>query len=340
MAMVFSESWRSYVNTLGLSKRYSRVDSSWQWQATGGPYDGPHVTVSSTSSELLISKSPCFSATPTANLNLGLWLKISAAPASNANIVAMLDVLGNQSFNFLLTTEGCLAITDGGVVRGGSPLNIADDVWHWVELNIDGACYIDDELQWASSSISLNQPFISLVLLSVPDITVSVGDIIVYDNNTGYPQNADVPIGPVKLATSRPVSDDTIGFLPSEGYINADLINEVALDLNNYVSCLVGEAGDQDLYNYDPVMIDSPAPTRIHAVMLTSYLFNPDIGRALFNHICRSGSTQQTGADIATPIDGDGRYVQTSFPLDPETAAAWSGIALNSALFGTRCAGA
>lgn len=346
MAMIFTDGFDSYSGASSLRNRYPlSVSNTWEFQATAGRLGGGAAVfpASGTAFRLGPLGNLIFQSL---NLVLGFWIKISSAPASITNFLTFLTVPAGTGFG--LDSSYSIAVNTSGVIRHNSgtatngTTNICDNSWHWVELRAGASgsstyrCYVDTVEQWnlTQNIIPASNGFKQFYFLGVPSRTVSIDDWICYDNNTGLPQLASFPLGECIITTMRPAADDAVQFEHSSGSVdNADAVNEVALDLNDWVSS--DGVGAQDLYFYDWVP-PSPLPAAIHTAMLTSYMVNPSTGQVQRNHLCSSRGTQETESAVRLRLQAT--YQQSSFPVDPYTAAAWESDALGAASFGIKVA--
>jgi hypothetical protein len=340
MAMFFSDGFDSYSSTASLLNRWSSVGSPWVWDPVAGRRGGGAIVASGAAATTAISSFRDAVALVSAQAVhfFGFWMKLSAAPAANT-ILYTLFTRNEDTMSIRVNTTGTLSglSTSGGVYATGAT-NVADDAWHWIEFRIQKAiatqtCFVDGVSQWsvAVSNVTL-QPESYFSFFSMPNRTLTIDDVIGYNDSAGYPQTANFPIGLSIITTIRPSADVEADFSRSSGVSNFSLVNEQSLDVNNWVEGF--NALDMDLYEYDDILF-SPTPTRIHTLMVTSALMDPKIGSKTFSNVARSHATQGNGTTLFVPI-GDAIFYQSSFPLDPDTGGQWFEGTINSAVFGLR----
>jgi hypothetical protein len=91
--------------------------------------------------------------------------------------------------------------------------------------------------------------------------------------------------------------------------------------------------GHEDLYNFGAL---SAIPANVYAVALKGYLSKSDSGTKTLSLRMKSGSTDSGGTLTGQAPGTTYGWMTTLFETDPNTSAAWTGTALNSATSGVR----
>lgn len=334
MALMFCDSFDAYSSSADLAKKWAAVGSGWVWSAGAGKFGGgaAYNAGASGSGNLLSTPQRL-----TQNENgIGFYAKFSAAPSSTLPFLRLFDASSNAHYSLRLNSSGNVLAYSGsdGNLRVTSAVSVADGAYHWIEVRFAYSnnliLYIDNVLQ-GSGSAGLDGAVGYLSFLSVSGVAITIDDLIVYDTTTGSPTTtSNFPLGARQITVLRPTSDAAVGFATtSSGSTHYNLVNETSPDGDtSYVED--GTSGDQDLYGLSSLS----ASTTITAVMLNTYWDNPYGGTINAYGICKSSSTQSAGTSTAVPLI----YAtnQWSFPVDPNTSAAWTLSGLNSAAFGYR----
>ncbi len=333
MTLRFTDGFDSYSATADLLKKYVS-NAGATWNATAGRNGGGAIQFTTNS---ILQTFPITLGGSIANL--GFWFKATAKPGAGTIVFKAFSssntLLG--SLDILATGLFCLLSSVGAIVATGVT-NVGDNNWHWIELLQDwknaaatSTMYIDGILQWNASVNVVGGTPSYFQFIGVATGTQTWDDPIIYDNTGASPVNADFPLGPQQLSTTRPNADSTIQFTPDTGATNYTQVNEVNGDTTHYVQD--GTSGDQDLYDFDDL---SFSPAKIWGAMANAYCHNPGVGAINHNQVCKNSSSTTVGTATQTPITNP-RVVQEPFVLDPATGAAWaSATALNAAKFGIK----
>lgn len=336
MAVVFCDGCDSYSVTADIAKKWAIVGAGWSYQATAGRNGGGALQVTTATS--LVSASGLFAAT---EMCIGFWFKASATPSAAATFFTNIDAGGSAPGFGLwsLTTAGLLRVNVGaGFLTGAT--NICDNAWHWIEWDIEQAgsaataiLYIDTIQQFSTLTTTTAALTIDhFQFVGLTGITITLDDILCYNNTAGGPVFSSLPLGPRQISTLRPDADNTQTFARSAGSTNYSLVNEVASDGDTtYVQS--GTSGDQDLYEYATFAVD---PATINAVMVNSVLVNPNPGTINFQTACKSSATTTLGTSTIAPAAYATK--QQQYATDPNTGSAWTPNNLAAAQFGIKVA--
>lgn len=333
MALMFCDSFDACSSSADLAKKWAAVGSGWVWSAGAGKFGGGAAYNAGTSGSGNLLSTP---QRLTQNENgIGFYAKFSTAPSSTLPFLRLFDASSNAHYSLRLNSSGnVLAYNSGDSnLRVTSTASITDGAYHWVEVRFSYtnyvSLYIDNVLQGTGANSASDGVIVSLSFLAISSVAITIDDLIVYDTTTGSPTTtSNFPLGARQITVLRPTSDAAVGFATtSSGSTHYNLVNDVSPDGDSsYVED--GTSGDQDLYGLSSLS----ASTTITAVMLNTYWDNPYGGTINAYGICKSSSTQSAGTSTAVPLS----YAtnQWSFPVDPNTSAAWTVSGLNAATFG------
>ena len=334
MAVVFRDGCDSYGVTADIARKW-QSNTGWVYHATAGRNGGGCLqSVSGTG----IIKS-IFGSMNGSEYCYGYWIKCSTTPAAeidHLNLYTTGDAIGGK---IRLGTGGGFHLTNSANTSTSvtSSNNICDNNWHWIEIRFKttgtNTISIYDNtslvLNAVTGNISTSTDHISFT--GSANATMTLDDIMVFDDVVGGPVLSSHPLGPRQITTGRPDGDSAITFVPSTGSLNYALVDEQTFDSADYVES--GTTGDQDLYDYAAI---ATTIASITDVGLNSVLVNPNPGTINFQNACKSGGNTTLGTSTITPTTS---YVtrQTSYGVDPATSAAWANIAaINSAQFGIK----
>jgi hypothetical protein len=333
MALRFCDGCDSYAVNADLAKKWAAVGTGWGFASGGGRFGGGAITVTGNAGSLLVTKAGL---TASAEQVFAFYIKISAPPASLTTFLGGVTPGGGVMYGLRLNTNGTLALYDqnNNSLSLTSTINICDNNWHWVEVRGSNASresmYIDNIFQVSTTNNGTNSAIDHYEFLAVATITITLDDIIFYDDATGAPQQqTNFPLNARQIIVTRPTSDGTCTFSTlSAGTSHFSLINETAPDGDaTYVQD--GTSGDQDLLNMGAL---GATPASITCVMENLYVDNPTGGSININGVCKSSATTSLGTAVVTPLIY--QTLQFPFPTDPNTAAAWAVAGLNAAQFG------
>jgi hypothetical protein len=335
--LLFTDGFDSYAATADLFKKWSAIGADWAWNSTAGRTGGGAVVGGTTGGTGLTSRSILGSVTP---IGIGFWMKCSSPPAALANFLSIFNSGASNVGNLAMNTSGQIHFRgNAGATQGGTSVNIADDAWHWIEaqFNLGSAAatmklYVDTVVvtngSFAVNNTGQTGNALLFQFLSIAGETLTIDDVIVY-NNTGTIVLADLPLGPREITTLRPSADDATQFTRSTGANSSALVDEVNGDVSDYVEDNV--PGHQDTYDYGNLGF---TPAAINAVVVNSYLHNPNAGTINHKQVAKSGGTTTEGSSVITPSAPV--VLQEPFYVDPNTAAAWAGSAVDAAKFGIK----
>jgi hypothetical protein len=335
MGLIFCDGFDSYGLAGDLGKKWQTVQSPWQWVAGAGRFGGGCARAISTGGGKLVST---VGSVPTNANCFCFWLKVSAPPAAQSTIIAPVDGTGTVNGEYLaINTNGNIAmyVPFQGGAGTIAPMFIADNVWHWIEWETVGAgsrlLYIDN-IQQISTSDAHGATTFSVAVLSIAGITITIDDLIAFDNSTGVPTVANFPLGSRQITTLRPVSDGAVNFATlSAGTTHFNLVNEVNPD-GDTSYCEDGASGHQDLFNMSALGF---TPAGITTIMANAYMETGVPGTINNQMVCKSGATTTPSSSLVTSNVYSTR--QASFPQDPNTSAAWTPSGLAAAQFGYKC---
>jgi hypothetical protein len=339
MAFVFTEGFDSYASTADLTKKWGVAGSAIAWGAAAGRTGAGGITIGPSGTGNL----RWWYSNTVANYyyHAGFYFKASAAPAAATIFFCFTDGSGNLlsgNEGLRLETSGIMTLFGSNASTSGTT-SICDNNWHWIEVymdggtaNVPGAVYVDNASYAVQSQLQYGgtQSQSGIAFIFVSGITISIDDIVVYDNSTGAPAHVAFPLNSRQITTIRPASDGTVSFATVVGGTgtHSSAVNEVNPDgTTSYVSD--STSGHQDLYNYGAL---GYTPTNITGVMVNNYLENPNAGTINFQTACKSGATTTLGTSTLTPSTY--KTVQTAYNIDPNTSAAWTAAGVNAAQFG------
>lgn len=332
MGLVFCDGFDSYGLATDLGKKWQTVQAPWKWVASAGRFGAGCIQSDGSATGKLLVTSGIGG---TGNNVFAAWMKFSTSPAS-----------GNNSFMYGTDGTGAISgdwlwLNSSGLIGIGIPFNAAyttapkfvcDNVYHWIEWTSNSGTrtlFIDNIQQFTFSDAHGNSP-VSFGFQAVPGITMTIDDTIWYDSTTGAPTPAtNFPLGSRQITTIRPVSDGVCTYASlSSGTTHFSLVNEVNPNGDtNY--CEDGTSGNQDLFNMSALGF---TPAGITTVMANAYMETGVPGTINNQLVCKSGTT--TGASSSLVTSNSYSTRQASFPIDPNTSAAWVPTALAAAQFG------
>lgn len=340
MALTFTDGFDSYATTADLTKKWDIADSGgWAWSSTGGR-TGAGCVVGGTTGGKVLRRLSVFDGATNRKSGIAFWVKFSGAPAAASDIFKLLDPSNSLAAALQLSTSGTLNSmfsNDVTTIVAGSA-NVCDNEWHWVEARMDpnttntfSQLWVDGVSQGSGTSFNASSFPSAIQFLSVAGITIYIDDVIACDNVGTYFLSTAFPLGPRQISTLRPNADGATQFTPSSGVSNYALVDEISGDVSDYVES--GTSGDQDTYEYSDLGF---TPTEINAVMVNSYVQNPNAGTINYQQIAKSNVSTATGASTKTPSSP--KTAQAPFYTDPDTSVAWTAAGVNAAQFGIKVA--
>lgn len=335
MGLAFCDGFDSYGLATDLSKKWQTVQAPWKWVAGAGRFGGGCIQSDGSATGKVLATSGILT---TQNNAAGFWVRFSGIPTST-----------NQAFMVCVDGTGAIGqdwlwLNSSGLIGIGIPFNAAvttapkfvcDNIYHWVEWSTIGGqrtLFIDNIQQFTFGDAHANAPA-SWGFQSVSGITMTIDDAILYDSTTGNPTPAtNYPLSSRQITTLRPVSDGVCNFgTLSSGTAHFSLVNEVNPD-GDTSYCEDGTSGHQDLFNMSSLGF---TPAGITTVMANAYMETGVPGTISNQLVCKSGATTSPSGSAVTSNSYSTR--QASFPVDPNTSAAWVPSALAAAQFGYKC---
>jgi hypothetical protein len=335
VALLFSDGFDSYAATADLTNKWSAAGSSWTWVSNAGRNGGGAAQSTGTAGTVLRSQS-IFSGSAVVGI-LG-WIKISAAPAALTVLIQLKSTVGASIGSLRVNTSGNLAFygTSNNLKFTGN-VNVCNGGWHWFEWYTTQTSsnsgvqklFVDTVTEFNSTSSSDTTATPDRIEInSFATVIETVDDLIVIDDQGAAPLVSSMPFGMREITTLRPSADGTVQFTRDSGSTNFSRINEVNADGDtSYVQD--GTSGHQDLYDFDNLTF---SPASITAVMSNAYVENPNPGIMSWRQVAKSVAATTNGSTITAPPNY--QIKQQSFPLDPNTSAAWTPANLNAAQFG------
>jgi hypothetical protein len=144
------------------------------------------------------------------------------------------------------------------------------------------------------------------------------------DIDDWHENSSTTPIGPMRIDTLRPSSDQAVTWSRSAGANNYALVNETLVDGNTtYVETNV--VNNSDLYGLGSLPV---SPATIYGVQAVDFAEKTDASTRTIYQQVKSGATLDQGAARALTTSYD-RY-ERMLTQDPDTAAAWTLAAVNA----------
>jgi len=339
MGFAWTDGFDSYLIGSDLSKNYAVVGAGWTVNTSGGR-TGLGAAVGSGASATILQSTQIIPDPSGGYFDAGFYMKVTGGNPASAAIIfqtytSSLLVVANVTLN----TNGTLTVAYANSSIT-STLTVTDGAYHWIEFymyysggTVNTALYIDNISQGNNSNFAVpNTNVDHFIFQSIPNRTLTIDDAVCYNNSTGTPNNGSFPISARQITTLRPTTDGAVNFSTVVGGTgtHASAVNEQTADGDtSYVND--GTSGHQDLYNY---ALLGYSPVNITGVMVHSYLKDPSAGSINFQTVCKSGATTSLGLSTVTP--GIYQMMQTPFPTDPNTSAAWTQAGINAAQFGIK----
>lgn len=351
---LFSDSFDGYAALADLTTRWSSKGASGiAYNASGGRFGGGCVEFTSANA-VLASRTfrTSYDAATTARISLAFSVKISAAPSSNATFLRLRNYLNSVTTSDVgavwLNTTGCLSLGEWSTGSLPSPvggINVCDNQWHWIELDlyyadsggflilrVDGTTDVNktgDTRSGASDPNLLDR----LQFPGISSITISLDDLVVYDNIAGTTagdlrSSVNFPLGDQRMSLIKPDgAGSSADASPSAG-ANWQCVDETVLNSDtDYVQSAT--VGHDDLYTFGAMPV---SPTTVLGVAVSNFAKYTNTGGPDVKGKAKSSASTATGAaKVLTSA-----YVQSQefFAQDPNTAAAWSEAGVNAAEFG------
>lgn len=294
----------------------------------------------------------------TNSIRASFWYRTNVKnnAASQTNICALLDSGGIGAYLTLLHSTNCVRVlrwNDNATLATGS-IPIYDDNWHHIEwefvpnastggvckLWVDGVLDINITGSATASAITSTNTFAKFRMLTSPgnnsafgdSLTGSFGqirtdfdDIIIYDDQGSAMNTA--PLGPRRIYTVFPASDNTVAYTRDSGANNYARVNDTAL--NRDTSYVDGTSvGNADLYGLTSVSGWNPGT--INAVSAKMWSAAPNGGRTARQNIKLSATT----SNGATVTPGANYSFQSDFFYAKPGGGSWAVGDLSSLLLG------
>jgi hypothetical protein len=338
MGLVFCDGFDSYGATADLSRQWT-VNSPWAWSSSAGRNGGGCIQCAPTGGQPSIfgplnQQLSIASGTPA---GLCFWIKISAKPSANNHFLFSLPGASSSNGLYVSATTGSVGLDGSGDVNlyGVGPTNICDNAWHWLEFydisqnNSTYKCFVDGIQQFNASSTTQSYTKTGLAFYALAtNGTITIDDVIVFDNSSPGLQASNIPIGAMTITTKRPSSDSSVQFTPDSGGTNYNRVNEAAADDDtSYVQD--NTSGHADTYGYGALGYN---PSIIYAANVVSRFKNPGSGQISGKTRCISGGTTSDGTVTLAPASY--QNMRTAYNQDPHTSANWTQTNLDAATFG------
>jgi hypothetical protein len=340
MTLRFCDGFDSYGSSSDLTKKWATpVGTGWTWGSTIGRFGGGGISAasSSTSGNIIQCKAGVLNAGTSV---IGFYVNFGAAnPASILPFVGVYTGASARTASLRLTTTGQISMygTSGDALLFTTGASYTDGAWHWIEWrnfmsagSAVSGLYIDNVLQTSNATGNQSGTADHIGFITMNGVTITVDDLILYDDTTGAPTSANYPLNARQITTIRPASDGTVAFGAVVGGsgTHASSLNETNPDGDtSYVQD--STFGNQDLLNMAAL---GYTPTTITAVMTNLYVENPSGGTSNIAGICKSSATTSAAPAIVTPLVYT--TLQMPFPTDPNGSIAWTAANLNAAQFG------
>ena len=240
---------------------------------------------------------------------------------------------------------GVLNVRSGstsGTKLGFTNTRLTTKVWHFFECKVNFhattgsvAIRIDEEQVLALTNVNTvgsttdNRPSMLRVASSGNGLQTRVDDFYILDDQGSQHNNF---LGDLAVTRLNPTgAGNSTQFSVTGVASNWDAVNEDGPDGDTtYVQS--NTSGQKDTYTFSDI---SGTPAAIEAVAVKSYCKKTDGGSRTFVHVARSSGVEGESATIY-PSAISYRRLQSVFPQDPNTSAAWAAAGVNAAEFGFR----
>ena len=335
MALRFIDSCGDYYSTAQLGRKWT-ANVSGQILAGGGRRAGNALDGS-------FARSYSRTIDAQGTWVVGFAYKYAAAPASDNQIMILLDVVTEQVSLRMEASTGKLKFTRSGTTLGTvSAAALTTGVEHYIEVKavihpsagtyevrVDGVAVISGVAQ--NTRTTANSTADSFRLNTGVSIGACMFDDVYMCDGTGATLNDF--LGDVRVDAYLPAADGAnSGLTPSTGTSHFALVNEnPANDDTNYNSSAT--VGAKDTYDFANM---THTPVSIFGVQVNMTARKDDAGARSVAAVTRSGGADYDGATQG--LSTSYTQYQQIVTLDPNTAAAWTKTALNAAEFGVKVA--
>jgi hypothetical protein len=277
-------------------------------------------------------------ATTNDTLTAGFAFRYSWASVADSVFFAFLDG-STVGVNLVVTTSGEIAIYCGATLLATtSGLGLLTDAWYYCELKVKcNSSTGTYEVRLGEAIILSNtgkntkagtHDYHNGFSLKTSYARAIYDDLYVLDSsgsvNTTF-------LGNMRVVTIQPdAAGDSTQFTPDSGDNYARVNEAVCDDDTSYVEDTV--SGNSDLYNYAAL---SGITGGIKGIAVVADCRETDATNFSIVLPCKSGATTSDGSALAigtTSYTAKRRIIET----DPDTSAAWTASAINSAQFGVK----
>jgi len=232
----------------------------------------------------------------------------------------------------------CRGIAQSGTVIGTSSLAISENIWHYIEWkstinNSTGTSEVRiDNISVLSLTAQDTQSTANATANSIKfgadySKAADYDDLVICDGAGG---SFDDFVGDVTIKACMPDADSaTVDWTPSTGSDHYALVDEVPPSATDYVSS--GTADQIDEYSFANTGYTSAT---VKAVVVSVVASKSDAGVRTMAIMAHSGATDSAGDEISPSTSA--LYYQRMLTTDPNTSAAWSLSAAETAEFGVK----
>lgn len=187
--------------------------------------------------------------------------------------------------------------TRSGVVASTANTITGDSQWHWIEVKADfsggsSQIYMDGNL-----ILNYSGSMVTSGTASCDELLISDGsdfdDIVWYSDQNGGITGSLFPLGPQRIVTIRPSSDDSVQFTRDAGLTNFSRVNEQTLNTADYV--YANTSGLTDLYTMGDLTY---TPSTVRALAIKTIAQNGGDGTIGMNHVVKDGSNTYTSGSF------------------------------------------
>ncbi len=261
---------------------------------------------------------------------------ISELPNANAKtILVFRDAANADQVTLQMNSTGTLSVTRGSTVLNTTTVPvITAAAWNHIEMKVlfsqtvgtievrvNGVPKIDLENQDTCNTALVECSQIVLTNLSNNHF-LYMKDLYIW-NDGGSIYNDFV--GDVQIVTLLPDTDVSLNWTPSTGLDGSNLIDETTPDDTDYISA---DDSPPAAFVCELTDLDSEVVS-VKGLMIFSRMLKTDGGTATVQNSIVSNGDDGNGADRAITVAAT--YWMDQIELDPDTAAAWSPIAVNNA---------
>lgn len=355
---LFSDSMDGYAALADITTRWATKGSSGvSYNASGGRFGGGCIDLVATTSANIASGPirTSFDAAGTARMSLGFSLKVSAPPSSAFSFLVLYDYRGGTAFTdsqaFRINANGTLGayLYNSSTTQYSGVTNVCDGQWRWVEIDtfmtngtghiiirVDGVIqvnYSGDTISGSSDPNLLDR----LIFSGTNTITVSIDDLVVYDDIAGTTasdlrSSVNFPLGDKRMSLIKPDGAGSSTDFSASAGSNYQCVDETVSNSDtDYVQSTT--VGHDDLYTFAALPVSPTSITGVAMTMVAKYTGTggPDVKGKV-------KSSAATATDAARTLGPTYSPHRAFFARDPNTSAAWTESGVNAAEFGVELA--